>query len=136
MVGLAGWLCVCVSDAPLLKEPEPSLWQPGSCALMAMAAADCWLSGDGSGMSRADRREVWTFCNTFMRINRMLVDYKVRRAVAVAGGGRAGRHVYGWCAHRPITARAGSTRRGTCCCMKSTTRARRASATASGAGRG
>jgi hypothetical protein len=83
---------VC-ADAPLLKEPEPSLWQPGSCALMAMAAADCWLSGDGSGMSRADRREVWTFCNTFMRINRMLVDYKVRRAVAVAGGGRAGRHV-------------------------------------------
>lgn len=35
-------------------------------------------------MSRADRREVWTFCNTFMRINRMLVDYKVRRAVSQA----------------------------------------------------
>ena len=152
---MAGWLCVCVcADAPLLKEPEPSLWQPGSCALMAdgggdviVAAgllagwiADCWLSGDGSGMSRADRREVWTFCNTFMRINRMLVDYKVRRAVAGErlGGWRAGGQtcVYGWCAHRPITARAGSTRRGTCCCMKSTTPARRASATASGAGRG
>ena len=112
---LAGLLAGCVcTDAPLLKEPEPSLWQPGSCALMAngsgdvivaagwlagLLIADCWLSGDGSGMSRADRREVWTFCNTFMRINRMLVDYKVRRAGGRAAvGGRADMCVWVVCA--------------------------------------